>query len=56
MLQRLYNKAINLGATDLGYSKTKNKKYFVIYNNKRINFGQKGYEDFTTHKSIPRQL
>ena len=56
MIQRLQKKALSLGATDFGYSRTKNKKYYVIYNGRRINFGAKGYEDFTTHKSIPRQM
>ena len=49
MIQRLQKKALTLGATDFGYSKAKNKKYYVIYNGRRINFGQKGYEDFTKH-------
>ena len=55
MIQRLQKKALNLGATDFGLSRTKNKKYYVIYNGRRINFGQKGYEDFTKHKDIGRQ-
>jgi hypothetical protein len=55
MIQRLQNKAIIHGATDFGYSKAKNKKYYVIYNGHRINFGARGYEDFTK-KSIPRQM
>ena len=32
MIQRLQKKALTLGATDFGYSKAKNKKYYVIYN------------------------
>ena len=32
-------KAKNLGASAFGVSKMKNKRYYVIYNNKIINFG-----------------
>jgi len=55
MIQSLQKKALTLGATDFGLSRTKNKKYYVIYNGRRINFGQKGYEDFTKHKDVGRQ-
>lgn len=34
--------ALSLGATEFGKSKAKNKRYYVIYNGKRINFGQPG--------------
>jgi len=33
-------KAIKLGASSFGNSKAKNKRYYVIYNGKTINFGQ----------------
>ncbi len=49
------DKAFNLGATEFGKSKTKNKKYYVIYRGKIINFGQKGYSDFTKHKDPKRR-
>jgi len=35
----LYKKALKLHATDFGKSKKKNKRFYVIYNNKIINFG-----------------
>ena len=35
------NKAFRLGATEFGRSKTKDKKYYVVYRGKVINFGQK---------------
>ncbi len=54
MIQRLQKKALTLGATDFGRSKAKGKKYYVIYNGRRINFGAKGYDDFTTHKDVTR--
>lgn len=49
-MQNLRAKAIRLGATEFGPSKAKGKKYYVIYNGKRINFGAKGMSDFTIHK------
>ena len=49
------NKAFRLGATEFGRSKTKDKKYYVVYRGKVINFGQKGYEDFTIHKDEKRR-
>ncbi len=55
MNKQLYKKALTLGASDFGESRTKNKKYYVIYNGRRINFGQKGYEDFTKHRDVGRQ-
>lgn len=39
----------------LNHSTNKNKKYSVKYNNKTINFGAKGYEDYTTHKDNKRK-
>lgn len=32
-------RAISLGATSFGNSNAKNKRYYVVYNGKRINFG-----------------
>ena len=55
MIQRLQKKAMNLGATDFGRSKAKGKKFYVIYNGLRINFGADGYSDFTKHKDVGRQ-
>jgi len=38
------------------YSPNNKKKYRVIFpNNKHIDFGAKGYEDFTTHKDETRK-
>ena len=55
MIQRLQKKAMNLGATDFGRSKAKGKKFYVIYNGLRINFGAGGYSDFTKHKDVGKQ-
>lgn len=37
--QEKESKAISLGATEFGNSKRANKRYYVIYNDKIINFG-----------------
>lgn len=54
-MEQLREKALSLGATEFGESKTKSKKYYVIYNGKKINFGQKGYEDYTQHGADERR-
>ena len=51
----LKRKALNLGATEFGKSKNKNKKYYVVYNGRKINFGHSSYDDFTTHKDPERR-
>jgi len=51
----LREKALSLGATDFGESKVKGKKYYVIYNGRRINFGASGYSDYTKHKDEDRR-
>ncbi len=45
----LKKKASALGATDFGVSKVKGKRYYVIYNNKRINFGSTTNNTFIDH-------
>ncbi len=34
---------------DIQISTRKDKKYMIIHNNKKIHFGEMGYEDFTKH-------
>jgi len=55
MTIHLKQKALELGATDFGISKQKDKKYYVIYDGKRINFGAKGMSDYTIHKDDTRR-
>ena len=43
-------KAKNLGASAFGVSKAKGKRYYVIYNNKIINFGSKTGSTFIDHR------
>ena len=54
-LSELKARAVRLGADDFGVSKAKGKKYYVIYQGKRINFGAKGMSDFTIHKDKARR-
>ena len=55
-LSELRAKALSKGASDFGVSRAKGKKYYVIYNGKRLNFGAKGYEHFTGgHKDEKRR-
>jgi hypothetical protein len=46
----LYNKALKLGASDFGESKIKTKRFYVVYNDKVINFGSKNGSTFLDHK------
>ena len=49
-MNNLYNKALKLGASDFGESKRKDKRFYVIYDNKIINFGSKTGSTFIDHK------
>ena len=49
-MDELKQKAIKLGATDFGISQMKTKKYYVIYNDKTINFGSANSKTFIDHK------
>lgn len=53
---KLQQKAKELGAQSLDYSKRKNSKYVVtLENGKQIHFGSPYYEDFLIHKDKTRQ-
>lgn len=54
-MEQLKRKALGLGATDLQRSDRKNSKYYVVYQGKKIHFGHKSYEDYTTHKDEARR-
>ena len=45
----LRDKAKSLGATEFGRSSMKDKKFYVIYNNKKIDFGSKTGSTFIDH-------
>ena len=54
-IEELKQKAIKLGASDLGVSKRKDKKYYVIYNDKKINFGSASGKTFLDHHDTKKQ-
>jgi hypothetical protein len=47
---QLYNMAIKLGATDFGKSKIKNKRFYVVYDDKIIHFGSDVGRTYYDHK------
>ena len=53
--KKLQKKAKKLGADSLQYSKRKNYKYLIEYDNKKIHFGSANSEDFITHKDPVRR-
>ena len=48
-MNALDKKARTFGATEFGLSKTKNKRFYVIYNNTKINFGSKVGKTYIDH-------
>ena len=46
----LYLKAFNLGAIDFGESSRKDKRFYVVYNNKYIHFGSRNGQTFYDHQ------
>ena len=53
--KKLQKKAKKFGADSLQYSKRKNCKYMVEYNNKKIHFGSAKTEDCITHHDLVRR-
>ena len=54
--KKLQKKAKKLGADSLQYSKRKNLKYMVEYNDKKIHFGSAKTEDYLTrHDQVRRE-
>ena len=53
--KKLQKKAKKLGASALDYSKRKNYKYIIEYDNKKIHFGSAYTEDYLTHKDPVRR-
>ena len=52
--KKLQKKAKKRGADLCDYSKRKNNKYMVEYDNKKIHFGSSNTEDYLTHKDPVR--
>ena len=53
--KKLQKKGKKLGADSLQYSKRKNLKYMVEYNDKKIHFGSSKTEDYLTHRDQVRR-
>lgn len=48
-MQALKNKALSLGASEFGESDRKNKRFYVVYDNKIIHFGSPTAKTFLEH-------
>ena len=48
-MDKLRNKAYSLGASNFGLSPKKDKRFYVIYDNKIIHFGAKNGHTFIDH-------
>ena len=53
--KKLQKRAKKLGADSLQYSKRKNYKYMIEYDDKKIHFGSAKTEDYLTHKDTVRR-
>ena len=53
--KKLQKKAKKLGASSLDYSKRKNYKYIIEYDNRKIHFGSANTEDYITHHDLVRR-
>ncbi len=54
-MNNLREKSIRLGATDFGTSKVKGKRFYVIYNGKKINFGSDVGQTFIDHGNLEKK-
>ena len=48
-MEKLNKNAKRFGASEFGLSRTKNKRFYVIYDNKRINFGSRVGQTYIDH-------
>ena len=48
-MEKLRQKALELGATEFGESRVKNKRFYVMYGGMRVNFGLKGGQTYIDH-------
>ena len=55
VLRKLRKKAKTLGADSLNYSRRKNYKYVVEYNDKKIHFGSINTDDYINHHDIKQR-
>jgi hypothetical protein len=54
-MSQLRTRALSLGATEFGESKVKSKRYYVVYDKRRINFGLKGGSTFIDHNDTAKK-
>jgi hypothetical protein len=54
MIEKLRRIALKLGATDFGESKVKNKRFFVVYQGKKINFGSATGKTYVDHRDFKK--
>jgi len=54
--KRIQKVAFEHGATEFGLSNRKHKKYYVLYNRKKIHYGSRLYQDYTIHKDEQRRI
>lgn len=52
MYDELFNKTIAYGGKEFGLSNRKNKRFYVLYDNKYIHFGAKNGSTFIDHRDI----
>ena len=50
-MNELKNKAMSLGAEEFGGSDRKNKRFYIVYDNKIIHFGSPTAKTFLEHQS-----
>ena len=55
-MENLKSKAIEFGASEFGLSKTKTKRFYVIYKGLRINFGSKDGQTFIDHADDRKRI
>jgi hypothetical protein len=54
-MEALRRKAIGYGASEFGKSKVKGKRYYVVYQNRKINFGSDVGSTFIDHGDLVKR-
>jgi hypothetical protein len=54
-MDQLRDKALKLGASDFGESKLKSKRFYVVYDGKKINFGSAVGKTFYDHQDSKKK-
>jgi phosphatidylserine/phosphatidylglycerophosphate/cardiolipin synthase-like enzyme len=52
----LYFKAFKLGASDFGDSDRRDKRFYVVYDNKIIHFGSRNGQTFYDHYDVIKKM